>query len=91
MEVAIFTYKGPDEREEESTKPFSVGYFDFPMIDNTRLSNGQRFAIVLNELDTRSAHITLVCFPGSYASLKDKPYYDEIIDNLKMTKAKGTD
>jgi hypothetical protein len=24
-----------------------------------------------------------VCFPGEYASLKDRPYYDEVIQKLQ--------
>jgi hypothetical protein len=57
---------------------FGVGFFDFPMIDNVRLTEDQRFAIVLNELGPSRANITLVYFPASYASLKDKPYYEEV-------------
>ncbi|HHT9127687.1 MAG TPA: hypothetical protein ACFYEE_02895 [Candidatus Wujingus californicus] len=67
---------------------FHVGYFDFPMIDNTRLSHDQRCAIVLNDF-TKSdmrVNITLLVFPGSHASLKEKPYYEEIINSLINTK-----
>lgn len=70
---------------------FSVGFFDFPMIDNTRLSHDQRCAIVLTDFsvsDSRepSANITLLEFPGSHASLKEKPYYEEIVHNLLNTR-----
>lgn len=61
---------------------FGVGPFDFPMIDNSRLSDDQRFAVMLNEFDESSALITLVYFPGRYASLKEKPYYDDIVKRL---------
>ena len=61
---------------------FGVGPFDFPMIDNSRLSHDQRFAVVLNAFDEESALITLVYFPGRYASLKEKPYYDDIVKRL---------
>jgi len=61
---------------------FWVGFFDFPMVDNTRLSNGDRCAIVLRKFGRSSAEITLVYFPGSRASLKDKPYYDEVLTTL---------
>src|SRR5574341_1180855 len=61
-------------------KEFWVGFFDFPIIDNTRLSNDERCAIVLTEYDVKEsiAEITVVYFPGAYASLKEKPYYEEI-------------
>jgi len=66
---------------------FTVSYFDFPMIDNTRLVGGQRCAVVLNNMSDQSADITLVLFPGTYASLKERPYFDEVIQSvLKSSK-----
>src|SRR5262249_53551568 len=69
----------------EVDKPFWVGFFDFPMIDNTRLSHDQRCAVVLNEFDPQSkfAQVTVVYFPGDRASLKEKPYYDEVLHSLR--------
>jgi hypothetical protein len=63
---------------------FWVGYFDFPMIDNTRLSRDQRCAVILNNFDARggTADLTLVYFPGKYAGLREKPYYDEVVARL---------
>jgi hypothetical protein len=65
---------------------FWVGYFDFPSIDNIRLSENQRCSVVLKKLDKnqKSAEITLLYFPGSYASLKDKPYIEDMIRNLGL-------
>lgn len=67
---------------ETSSVEFWIGFFDFPMIDNTRLGHDQRCAVVLNAFEDTSADITLVYFPGSYASLKEKPYYQEVVQNL---------
>ncbi len=64
---------------------FWVGFFDFPMIDNTRLARDQRCAVVLNAFEEESADITLTYFPGSYASLKEKPYYQEVVEKLMKT------
>jgi hypothetical protein len=74
----------PDPEQGRQTKVanFGVSYFDFPMIDNTRLNGGQRCAVVLNSISEQSADITLVLFPGSYASLKEKPYYNEVIESV---------
>lgn len=74
----------PDPEQGRQTKvaTFSVSHFDFPMIDNTRLVGGQRCAVVLNNISDQSADITLVLFPGSYASLKEKPYYNEVIESV---------
>ena len=70
---------------ETSTAEFWVGFFDFPMIDNTRLPHDQRAAVVLNAFEDSSADVTLAYFPGSYASLKEKPYYQEVVQNLMKT------
>lgn len=61
---------------------FGVGPFDFPMIDNSRLSNDQRFSVVLDKFDETTATISLVYFPGSHSSLKEKPYYQDVINRL---------
>jgi hypothetical protein len=67
---------------------FNVDFFDFPMIDNSRLPDGHRCAVVLLSFEPSSARVGLLYFPGSRASLKDKPFYDEIIDDLVQTRAK---
>jgi hypothetical protein len=74
----------PDPEQGRQTKvaTFRVSYFDFPMIDNTRLVGGQRCSVVLNNMSEQSADITLVLFPGTYASLKEKPYYNEVIESV---------
>jgi hypothetical protein len=72
----------PEQGRQTKTASFEVSYFDFPMIDNTRLAHGQRCAVVLNSFSDQSADVTLVLFPGEYASLKEKPYYNEVIDNV---------
>jgi hypothetical protein len=81
---------GSDDATEnpEMDKSFWVGFFDFPMIDNTRLSRNQRSAVVLNEFDPESkfAEVTLAYFPGDRASLKDKPYYDEVLHSLRRAR-----
>lgn len=72
----------PDQPDTRAT--FDVGWFDFPMIDNTRLANGLRCAVTLAAFSQAMADLTTVCFPGEYASLKDRPYYDEVIQQLQQ-------
>jgi hypothetical protein len=72
---------------ETNAAEFWVGFYDLPMIDNTRLSNDQRCAIVLNAFENESADITMAYFPGSYASLKEKPYYQEVVQKLMRANA----
>ncbi len=64
---------------------FSVNFFDFPRIDNIRLSGDQRLAIVLNEFFDTNADFTIVLFPGSLASVSDGPTVEEAIQRLGMS------
>jgi hypothetical protein len=70
------------EGKREIDTNFIVGLFDFPMIDNTRLSGGERSAVSLTVLNPNVLSVALTYFPASRASLKDKPYYDEVIRDL---------
>ncbi len=72
-----------DETDQPNIVEFWTSYYDFPMIDNTRLSHDQRCAIVMTDFDEQSADISVVDFPGSHASLREKPYFDEIIEDLR--------
>lgn len=71
-------------RVDTSSAEFWVGPFDFPMIDNTRLPHDQRLAVVLNNFDAKRslADVTVAVFPGKYAGLREKPYYDEVLAKL---------
>ena len=83
IQVAL-NVETPDPELGRQTKvaTFRVSYFDFPMIDNTRLEKGQRCAVVLNSFSEQSADVTVVLFPGAYASLKEKPYYNEVLKSV---------
>jgi hypothetical protein len=65
----------------EVSRTFTLDFFNFPMVDNTRLENNHRFAIVLEEFDLDAAepYIQLVAliFPSEYASLRDRPGMQE--------------
>jgi hypothetical protein len=67
------------------TVDFDLGFYSTPMIDNTRLSNDQRVALVLSDMNQYGASLSLVYFPGSRASLREKPYYEEILRKLTDT------
>jgi len=73
---------GADAQNLNTT--FDVGFFDFPIIDNTRLANSWRCAVVLTNWVEDYAELTTICFPGEYASLKDRPYYEEVIQKLRQ-------
>jgi hypothetical protein len=74
----------PQESSAMQLRKFQIGDFDFPMIDNTRLSKDQRAAVVITQSGETSAEITLVYFPGSYASLKEKVSSDEVIEQFRQ-------
>jgi hypothetical protein len=69
---------------DATSAEFWAGDFDFPMIDNIRLPHDQRLAVVMNNFDGARgiADVTLVYFPGKYAGLREKPYYDEVLAKL---------
>jgi hypothetical protein len=63
---------------------FDLNYYNFPVIDNTRLSGDQRIALVLDDFDVESGVMQVqgIIFPGVYASLRDKPFLDDVIKRL---------
>jgi hypothetical protein len=69
------------------TQDFTIDYFQFPMIDNTRLSNDMRCAVVMRDFDFPNfIEVDILYFPGSHSSLKEKPYYDDVVKKLLMDK-----
>jgi hypothetical protein len=77
------------QAQREIDTNFVVGLFDFPMIDNTRLSGSERCSVSLTALNPNVVSLTLAYFPASRASLKDKPYYDEVIRDLVRERPAG--
>lgn len=68
-----------------TAQEFSIDYFQFPMIDNTRLSNDMRCAVVMTNFEYPvSIDFRILYFPGAYSSLKEKPYYDEVMKRLLL-------
>lgn len=73
--------------EIEIQRSFKLDYYNFPKVDNTRLENNQRFAIVLDEFNLKSAnpHLLLIgmIFPSEYASLRDRSGMREALKLLR--------
>jgi len=65
----------------ETTRSFNLDYFNFPMVDNTRLEKNHRFAIVLDDFDKNETapymNLITIIFPSEYASLRDRPGMEE--------------
>ncbi len=72
-------------KEDKCAEPaFAIDFFEFPMIDNTRLINDKRCSVVMRDFDTvnKFVEIDVIFFPGSHSSLKERPYYDDIVSKL---------
>jgi len=87
MRLEVRAPEGSDQPDTRVT--FNVGSFDFPMIDNTRLGNGLRCAVTLSAMSESNAELAAVCFPAEFAGLKDRPYYDEVIQKLQAASRDG--
>jgi hypothetical protein len=60
-----------------------ITLFDFPTVDSVRLSKDGRLSVSITDYDDLSAVLTVALFPGQYASLKEKPYYEDILRQLQ--------
>jgi hypothetical protein len=85
LRLEVITPEQPASTFATNSVQFWVGFYDFPMIDHTRLSHDQRVAITLSNFEDGYANITMAYFPGAYAGLKEKPYYQEVVKELLKT------
>ena len=72
-------------QEDKCAEPaFTIDFFEFPMIDNTRLINDKRCAVIMRDLDhvNKFMEVDIIYFPGTHSSLKERPYYDDIVSKL---------
>jgi len=72
-----------EDLEKIADMEFTLDYFNFPLIDNSRLSHNHRVAVVIEDFDINTIKVTGVVFPGLYASQRDKPFLNEAIQELK--------
>jgi hypothetical protein len=82
VRLQVRTPRGGSSRVETDDAGFWIDAFDFPMIDHTRLSRDQRCAVVFKNPRKTSARIAVAYVPRSSASLKEKPYIQEMIQEL---------
>lgn len=63
---------------------FQASYFDLPYMDNTRLFDGSRFALLLTSADKEegTANFEVVIFRGDFSSLRDRPVFEEMLKKL---------
>jgi len=87
VDVVLSIRTAAEAEEQEKEVQFAVSPFDFPLIDNTRLDNRSRVSLVMTRVDDGGVTLTLVYFPGSRSSVKDRPYQDEVIQSLSEVRA----
>lgn len=63
-------------------RSFWVTGFDFPALHNIRLPNRDRIAVVLKRFEADHVSLAVVHFPEARASLKEKPYIDDLINDV---------
>lgn len=66
-----------------ATQKFAIDSIQFPILDNTRLTNDMRCTAVMRDIDfPKFVKMDIPYFPGSHSSLKEKPYYDDVVNKL---------
>lgn len=67
---------------------FKLSYYDTPFIDNTKLFNDTRFAITLHGIvkERKAIDIKIIFFPETYMSSRDRPYLDQMLEQLRKGK-----
>jgi hypothetical protein len=91
VHLVVKSNPGTEDEEEEFAELFHVGAFDFPMIDNTRLSGGDRFAVVVSRWGKSAVDLDLAHFPASRASVKEKRYYEDVVKALQRQRESEED
>lgn len=63
---------------------FEVSYFDLPYMDNTKLFDGSRFALVLSNSAADRAQLNALIFKEEFMSLRDRPLFEEMLRKLQQ-------
>ena len=63
---------------------FTLSHYDFPMVDNIRLSHNQRCAVILRDIDRAKGTISIqvLVFPGHLASRRLQPYFFDMLSEV---------
>ena len=62
-----------------------MGVFDFPMIDNTRLSKDYRISVFIKKWDDDEGEVQLgiAVFPGFVSGMREKAFLKDVIEDLR--------
>ena len=71
--------------------PINVSYFDLPYMDNIKLADGNRFALVLKgtyresgSSESAEGDIEAIRFRNDFMSLRDRPLFEEMLKKLQQ-------
>lgn len=63
---------------------FGVSYFDLPYMDNTRLFDGSRFALILRDIPSENwGELEVITFREEFMSLRDRPLFENMLNKLQ--------
>jgi hypothetical protein len=71
--------------------PVNVSYFDLPYMDNIKLPDGNRFAVVLKRIykpggnERAEAEFEAIRFRSDFMSLRDRPLFEEMLKKLQQS------
>ncbi len=68
---------------------FSISYFDMPYMDNTRLYDGTRFAVILKDIKRTDMgyvkiELEVISFREEFMTLRDRPLFEEMLTKLRQ-------
>jgi hypothetical protein len=80
--------RGSKDKKQIADQDFALTWFDFPFSDNTLLSDGSRFSLVIDEVEPflNRVKLKLVWFPQDYFAAHERPTnYREIRSKLGIS------
>ena len=87
VDVMLTVRSSEKALDQEKRVEFTVSPFDFPMIDNVRLEDRTRASVVMTRVHDGGVTLSLVYFPATRSSLRDKPFHDEVLRMLNYSPA----
>jgi hypothetical protein len=86
VDVSLKIKSSTEESSSDTTKNFTLTWYDLPFTDNTLLSDGYRFALVLGDMDTeilpRTANLKFIWFPQNYFPPRERPINNNYFQNI---------
>lgn len=86
VEVSLKIKSSTEESSSDTTKNFTLTWYDLPFTDNTLLSDGYRFALVLGDMDTeilpRTVNLKFIWFPQNYFPPRERPINNNYFQNI---------